>query len=114
LAFAAFLTSGYVSVGFVAALGLANALMWPAIFPLAIRNLGRFTEKGSAILIMGIAGGAILPNLFAHLKDHFDFQAVFLAITVPCYLYILYYGLKGHGAGMRDTASRAGSALQQI
>ncbi|HEY7377347.1 MAG TPA: sugar MFS transporter [Steroidobacteraceae bacterium] len=113
-AFAAFLTSGYVSVGFVAALGLANALMWPAIFPLAIRNLGRFTEKGSAILIMGIAGGAILPNLFAHLKDHFDFQAVFLAITVPCYLYILYYGLKGHGAGMRDTASRAGSALQQI
>ncbi|HKE42958.1 MAG TPA: sugar MFS transporter [Steroidobacteraceae bacterium] len=112
-AFAAFLTSGYVSVGFVAALGLANALMWPAIFPLAIRSLGRFTEKGSAILIMGIAGGAILPNLFAHLKEHLDFQAVFLAITVPCYLYILYYGLKGHRAGMRETASGTASALQQ-
>ncbi|HZF25144.1 MAG TPA: sugar MFS transporter [Steroidobacteraceae bacterium] len=112
-AFAAYLTSGYVSVGFVAALGLANALMWPAIFPLAIRNLGRFTEKGSAILIMGIAGGAILPNLFAHLKEHFDFQAVFLAITVPCYLYILYYGLKGHRAGMREPAPKASSALQQ-
>jgi MFS transporter, FHS family, L-fucose permease len=112
-AFAAFLTSGYVSVGFVAALGLANALMWPAIFPLAIRSLGRFTEKGSAILIMGIAGGAILPNVFAHLKEHFDFQAVFLAITVPCYLYILYYGLKGHRAGLREAAPQGRSALQQ-
>lgn len=100
-AIAAYLTSGYVSVGLVAALGLANALMWPAIFPLAIRSLGRFTEKGSALLIMGIAGGAILPNLFAHLKDHFDFQAVFLAITVPCYLYVLYYAVKGHRAGAR-------------
>ena len=99
-AIAAYLTDGYVSVAFVAALGLANALMWPAIFPLAIRSLGRFTEKGSALLIMGIAGGAILPNLFAHFKEHFDFQAVFLAITVPCYLYILFYAVKGHRAGV--------------
>ncbi len=112
-AVAAFLTSGYVSVGFVAALGLANALMWPAIFPLSIRSLGRFTEKGSAILIMGIAGGAILPNLFAHLKEYFNFQAVFLAITVPCYLYILYFGLRGHRAGLGASASKSASALQQ-
>jgi glucose/galactose transporter len=98
-AFAAYLSDGYVSVAFVAALGLANALMWPAIFPLAIRSLGRFTEKGSALLIMAIAGGAVLPNLFAHFKEHFDFQAVFLAITVPCYIYILFYALKGHRAG---------------
>jgi fucose permease len=85
--------------------------MWPAIFPLAIRNLGRFTEKGSAILIMGIAGGAILPNIFATLKEHYDFQAVFLAIAVPCYVYILYYALKGHRAGQPE-ASKTGSALQ--
>jgi fucose permease len=44
-----------VSVGFVAALGFANAMMWPAIFPLAIKGLGRFTETGSALLVMGIA-----------------------------------------------------------
>ncbi len=112
-AIAAYLTKGYVSVGFVAALGLANALMWPAIFPLAIRNLGRFTEKGSAILIMGIAGGAILPNLFATLKEHYDFQAVFLAIAVPCYVYILYYALKGHRAGQRPETSKTDSALQR-
>jgi FHS family L-fucose permease-like MFS transporter len=109
---AAYLTTGYASVYCVAALGLANALMWPAIFPLAIRNLGRFTEKGSALLIMGIAGGAILPYIFAHLKEQFHFQAVFLAITVPCYLYILYFALRGYRAGQAAPAAKRGSALQ--
>jgi glucose/galactose transporter len=98
-ALGAYLTQGYVSVGFIAALGFANAMMWPAIFPLAIRGLGRFTETGSAVLIMGIAGGAILPRLFVVLKQHYDFQAVFALLVVPCYLYILYYALRGHRAG---------------
>ena len=97
---AALLTRGYVSVGFVAALGFANAMMWPAIFPLAIRGLGRFTETGSALLIMGIAGGAIIPQAFAVLKQHYDFQWVFAALMVPCYLYILYYAMRGHRAGL--------------
>ena len=97
----ALLTKGYVSVGFVAALGFANAMMWPAIFPLAIRALGRFTELGSAFLIMGIAGGAIVPQLFAHLKDHYDFQIVFCALMVPSYLYILYYGVAGCRVGLK-------------
>jgi MFS transporter, FHS family, L-fucose permease len=96
---ATYFTTGYVSVGFVAALGLANALMWPAIFPLAIDGLGKFTEKGSAILIMGIAGGAIIPKAFAQLKDTYDFQAVFFALMLPCYFYILYYATKGYRAG---------------
>ena len=98
---ATYFTTGYVSVGFVAALGLANALMWPAIFPLAIDGLGKFTEKGSAILIMGIAGGAIIPKAFAQLKDTYDFQAVFFALMLPCYFYILYYATKGYRAGKR-------------
>jgi len=100
----AYATTGYVSVGFVAALGFANAMMWPAIFPLAIRGLGRFTELGSAFLIMGIAGGAIIPQLFAHLKSHYDFQAVFCALMLPCYLYIFYYAVRGYAAGMRRAA----------
>jgi glucose/galactose transporter len=97
----ALLTSGYVSVGFVAALGFANAMMWPAIFPLAIRGLGRFTETGSALLIMGIAGGAIIPQACAVLKQHADFQGVFAGLMVPCYLYILFYALRGHRAGQQ-------------
>ncbi|WMJ70496.1 sugar MFS transporter [Stenotrophomonas sp. 24(2023)] len=101
----AWATHGYVSVGFVAALGFANAMMWPAIFPLAIRGLGRFTETGSALLVMGIAGGAIIPQLFAVLKQHIDFQLVFVLLMVPCYLYILFYSVVGHRAGLpRDAA----------
>ena len=95
----AYATHGYVSVGFVAALGFANAMMWPAIFPLAIQGLGRLTEIGSALLIMGIAGGALIPQTFAILRERHDFQLAFAAIMVPCYLYILYYALSGYRAG---------------
>lgn len=92
----AYLTKGYASVAFVAALGFANAMMWPAIFPLAIHGLGRLIERGSALLVMGIAGGAVIPQLFAWLKQSHDFQLVFLLLMLPCYLYILYFGLSGH------------------
>jgi glucose/galactose transporter len=96
----AWATHGYVSVAFVALLGFANAMMWPAIFPLAIRGLGRFTETGTALLVIGIAGGAINPQMFAVLKQHIDFQLVFVLLMVPCYLYILFYSVIGHRAGL--------------
>lgn len=101
LVIGAFMTRGYVSVGFVAALGFANAMIWPAVFPLAVRGLGRFTETGSAFLIMGIAGGAVIPQAFAVLKQVYNFQAVFAALTLPCYLFIYAYGR--HGAASRKT-----------
>ena len=97
----AYLTQGHVSVGFVAALGFANAMMWPAIFPLGIHGLGRMVERGSALLVMGIAGGAVVPQLFAWLKQSHDFQLVFLLLMLPCYLYILYFGLHGHALSPR-------------
>jgi glucose/galactose transporter len=100
----AYLTHGYVSVGFVAALGFANAMMWPAIFPLAIKGLGDLTERGSALLVMAIAGGAVVPQLFVHLKQYVDFQLAFALLMVPCYLYILYYGLAGHRVGQNAAA----------
>ena len=95
----AYVTHGYASVMFVAALGFANAMMWPAIFPLAIKGLGRHTEAASALLIMGIVGGALIPQVFVHLKEHIDFQLAFALLMLPCYLYILYYGLRGHQVG---------------
>ncbi len=103
LSFGAFFTHGYASVAFVASLGFANAMMWPAIFPLAIAGLGRLTETGSALLIMGIAGGAVIPQTFAFLREHHDFQVVFIAIMVPCYAYILFYGWRGHCVGSRKS-----------
>ncbi|HLW74183.1 MAG TPA: sugar MFS transporter [Gammaproteobacteria bacterium] len=107
LTLAAFASRGYLSVACVAALGFANAMMWPTIFPLAIRRLGRHTEFGSALLIMGIAGGAVIPQLFVNLKRYFDFQSVFLALMVPCYLYILYYGLHGNRVGLQGQTAGA-------
>jgi glucose/galactose transporter len=101
----AYLTRGYVSVGFVAALGFANAMMWPAIFPLGIRDLGEHTESGSAVMIMAICGGAILPQAFAVLKQHYPFQLVFLAIMAPAYLYILFFALLGSRLGVRPAAA---------
>jgi fucose permease len=95
----AFVTGGYASIVFIALLGLANALMWPAIFPLAIDGLGRFTKIGSALLIMGIAGGAIIPQVYGKLALSFEPQVAFLACMLPCYLYILYFSMRGFKAG---------------
>ena len=97
----AFMSSGYTAIVFIALLGLANALMWPAIFPLAIDGLGKFTKIGSALLVMGIAGGAVLPLIYTLLKDHhiFSNQLSFLVVMLPSYVYILYYAVKGYSVG---------------
>ncbi|OIP03931.1 MAG: glucose/galactose MFS transporter [Bacteroidetes bacterium CG2_30_32_10] len=84
-----------LSVFFIALLGIANAIMWPAIWPLAIEGLGKFTKTGSAILIMGIAGGATLPLLYGKLVDVFNAHQAYW-IMVPCYIFIFYYAIKGH------------------
>ncbi|WP_299703198.1 sugar MFS transporter [uncultured Pontibacter sp.] len=91
----AIMTEGYVSVLSIALLGLANALMWPAIWPLALADLGRFTKIGSSFLIMGIAGGAILPLIYGALSDAVNSQQAYW-IMVPCYLFILYFAIAGH------------------
>ncbi len=86
---------GYVSVFFIAALGLANAIMWPAIWPLAIRDLGTFTKTGSSLLIMAIAGGATLPLIYGKLADVYSPQMGYV-ILIVCYVFILYYSVSGH------------------
>ncbi len=97
LACAAMLTSGYTSVLCIALLGLANALMWPAIWPLAIEGLGKYTKTGSALLIMGIVGGAVLTPMFGALSDSPAVGSrMALLIFMPCYLFIGWYAVKGH------------------
>ena len=83
------------AVFFVTLLGWANALMWPAIWPLALNNLGKYTKIGSALLIMGIAGGALIPPTYAKLGQSIGFQQA-LWIMVPIYLFIIYYATIGH------------------
>ena len=87
-----------VTVLFVALMGLANSLMWPALWPLTISGLGRFTKTASAMIIMAIAGGALLPLLYGKLAVSFSTQAAYW-ICVPSYLIIMYYAFIGHKAG---------------
>ncbi|HNW90556.1 MAG TPA: glucose/galactose MFS transporter, partial [Bacteroidales bacterium] len=84
------------TVLFVAMLGLANSLVWPAIWPLALGGAGKYTKIGSALLIMAIAGGATLPLVYGWLTQllHSTQQAYWIAI--PCYLVILFYALWGY------------------
>ena len=91
-----YITTGSTAVTCIALLGLANAVMWPAIFPLAINGLGRFTQIGSAILVMGIAGGALVPQIYGLLDKAVGHQSAFLYCVLPCYLYILYYATWGY------------------
>jgi FHS family L-fucose permease-like MFS transporter len=85
------------AVFFVTLLGFANAMMWPALWPLALDGVGKYTKIASALLIMGIAGGAIIPPSYARLGQSIGFQTA-LWIMVPIYFYILYYAVAGHKA----------------
>jgi glucose/galactose transporter len=95
---AALVTDGWISIGFIVLLSFAHALMWPSIWPLALDKLGRFTKIGSALLIMGIVGGAIMPLVYGKLADITNRQTAYL-IAIPCYLYIFYYATKGYKVG---------------
>ena len=112
LSFCIVFTTGFTSVLFVAALGIANALVWPAIWPLALTGLGKFTKTASALLIMAVSGGAIIPLLYGALVDQKKAALISTGINevsalaeaasfgywilLPCYLAILYYAFFGH------------------
>lgn len=95
-------TSGRTSIYCLASLGIANAIMWPAIWPMSLKGLGKFTKTGSALLIMGIIGGAIIPPVFGWLIDKMDSQTSAYIILIPCYLYILYFAVSGHKVGYKE------------
>jgi len=97
----ALVTKGNISIAFIILLSFAHSLMWPGIWPLAINKLGKFTKLGSALMIMGIAGGAILPLIYGAIVDSIggDRQIAYL-IMIPCYLYILYFAAAGHKKGL--------------
>jgi len=92
----ALVTTGFTSVLCIAILGLANAIMWPAIWPLAIDGLGKFTKTGSAWLIMMIAGGAILPLVYGSLSDFLHSSQKAYAIMIPLYAFVLYFAMLGY------------------
>jgi glucose/galactose transporter len=80
----------------IAFLGLANAIVWPAVWPLALSGLGKLTSTGSALLIMGIAGGAFGPLFWGIASGTSLGQQGAYVVMLPCYLFILFYAVKGH------------------
>ena len=97
-ALAAVIIKGNISVYMISFLGFANAIMWPAIWPLALEGLGKFTKIASALLVMCIAGGATIPLLYGKLADIFSRQEAYW-IVIPCYLFIIFYAFKGYKIG---------------
>jgi FHS family L-fucose permease-like MFS transporter len=105
-------TTGFTSILFVAALGIANALVWPAIWPLTLEGLGKFTKTASALLIMAISGGAIIPPLYGRMVDANKHELIIGGmqqadamatastssywILIPCYVMILFFAIWGH------------------
>jgi FHS family L-fucose permease-like MFS transporter len=92
----AIFTGGFTSVLCIAVLGMANALVWPALWPLALDGLGKFTKTASALLIMGISGGAVLPLVYGKLADSIHSTQQAYWILFPLYAFILYYGMIGY------------------
>ena len=85
--------SGHLAMWSLILVGLFNSIMFPTIFSLALRNLGKFTGQGSGILCMAIVGGAIVPLMQGALADAFGLQMSFI-LPVFCYLFIMYFGIK--------------------
>lgn len=81
---------------YIAVLGLANAIVWPAVWPLALSGLGALTSTGSALLIMGIAGGAFGPLFWGLASGSGLGQQGAYIVMLPCYMFILFYAVKGH------------------
>ena len=84
-----------ISIWFIVMLGLANSLVWAGIWPVALKNLGRFTKMGASMLIMALCGSAIFPLIYGYLADLYDVRSAYW-ILVPCYLYLVFYAFYGH------------------
>ena len=84
-----------ISIFFVVFMALGCSLMWPALWPLAMTDLGKFTKTGSSLMVIAIVGGAVFPTLYGFIKDAVGAQSAYW-IVIPGFLYIFYYGIKGH------------------
>ena len=97
------LTYGQFAMWSILAVGLFNSIMFPTIFTLAIDGLGKHTGQGSGILCTAIVGGAIIPVIQGMFADSIGIHHAFF-LPVLCYMYIAYYGIKGHIPSYSKTA----------
>jgi glucose/galactose transporter len=90
----ALFTHGIISIIAIICLSFAHAIMWPAIWPLAIHDLGDHTEFASALMVMAIVGGAIMPLIYGRIADAVNPHAAYALLFVS-YAYILFFATVG-------------------
>ena len=86
---------GTLSIYCIGIMALGCSLMWPAFWPVALMDLGKFTKEGSSLLTMGLIGGAVITVLFGLLKDIADIQWAY-SICLVSFAYIVFYAFKGY------------------
>ena len=84
-----------ISIWFVVLLGFANSLVWPGIWPLALDGLGKYTKLGASMLVMGLAGNAILPLVYGYFADKYGLRNAYW-VLFPCYIFLMYYAFYGY------------------
>lgn len=84
-----------ISIWFLVLMGLPNALIYAGIWPLAIRELGKLTNLGSSMLVMGLSGSAIIPLIYSSIAEKFDMRTAYW-VLVPCFVYLIFYATVGH------------------
>ena len=87
--------SGAVSVWALVLLGFFDSIMFPTIFALSVKNLGVYTKVGSALLVMSIIGGALVPALMGYISDTSSIQKAFV-VPLISYAYVIYFALRGY------------------
>lgn len=85
-----------ISIWFLVSIGLANSLIYAGIWPLAIRDLGRFTKLGSSMLIMALFGNAIVPLIFGHIADTGSLRTAYFWILLPSFAFLVFYAFYGY------------------
>ena len=84
-----------ISIWFLVLMGLPNALIYAGIWPLAIRELGKLTNLGSSMLVMGLSGSAIIPLIYSSVAEKFDMRTAYW-VLIPCFVYLIFYATVGH------------------
>ncbi|AYL96444.1 L-fucose:H+ symporter permease [Mucilaginibacter celer] len=113
LIFVSIITQGYVSIISLSLVGLFTSVMYPIIFTLSIKHLGDYTKVASSLLIMGVVGGAIVPPIMGLISDHSGIRMAFI-VPLICYLYVLFYGMKGHAVKSGALPDEAGDAVLTV
>jgi FHS family L-fucose permease-like MFS transporter len=89
------LMPGMISIYALMAILFFESIMFPTIFALGVRNLGRYTKRGGSFIIMSISGGAIMPFVMGWMADRYSTQASYI-IPLLCFLVVLWYGARGY------------------